>query len=222
MQNRSFGSTTQEVEERAGAFVKGLRNTNKDLVTLGKHYPGYNVAGNSDNIPVKDPSSEQATFTRASPFTKVEGLDGVMLGSVIYPNVREEGAGAQQEGGPACFSKRLVDEYRKTNPNGLVITDDLDAGALHSQAVRDYRANKTLKDPALDQLAKDEVRQNAKKAFLAGADVLMVMDQRKKDLVAEGIQLAIDDEKDPAKQQKLRDQLDRSSRRVATLARRAQ
>lgn len=203
-QGRSFGATPAEVLARAQPFIDGLREANPNVVLIAKHFPGYDVRGNSDITRVDDNSTIEQLRAKAAPFTQMKGLDGVMISSVRFPNV---------DGNPACFSPAIIGLLREKNPGALVITDDIAAGGLlsdKSAAFKNYEVAASRTDPAFKAdaarlLAKypdfgtpegrgavraaihQEIKANAKKAFLAGCDVVLTMDSREAPGVAEAI-----------------------------------
>lgn len=204
-QGRSFGSTPAQVLARAQPFIDGLREANPNVVLLAKHFPGYDVRGNSDLTKVDDPATLEQLRVRAAPFTEIRGLDGVMINSIRYPNV---------DGLPACLSPAVIGLLREKNPGALVITDDIAAGGLltdKSAAFKLYevaasrRSDPAFKADAERLLAKypdfgtpngrsavravmrQEIKDNTKKAFLAGCDVVLTMDSREAPAVAEAI-----------------------------------
>jgi beta-N-acetylhexosaminidase len=162
--NRSFGSTPEDVKQRTQAFVDGLRAANPSLAIISKHYPGYNAKGNSDIARVSDPSTPEQIAQRARPFFEVNGLDGVMMSSVVYPNARGE---------PACFNKQLIDQLRAKNPSLVVMTDDLMAKSLTPTG------------------SAAEITANAQKAFMAGNDVILSMDSRANRTIATALDALI-------------------------------
>lgn len=203
-QGRSFGATPAEVLARAQPFIDGLRAENPNVVLLAKHFPGYDVRGNSDISQVEDRSTLEELRAKAAPFLQMKGLDGVMVNSISYPNV---------DGQPACFSPKLIGLLREANPGALVITDDIAAGGLLSAkaaAFKSYELAASRPDAASKAEAQrlaarspdfasaqgraamratihEEIKADAKKAFLAGCDVVLTMDNREAPAVADAI-----------------------------------
>jgi beta-glucosidase-like glycosyl hydrolase len=188
-QSRSFGSNPGDVIRRAQSFVTGLRSGYPELVILGKHFPGYNVLGNSDNSLVHDAQTLSQVGIRSRPFFKVLGLDGIMVSSIRYDNIDPQ---------PACFSRVIIGQYRAQVPNGLIITDDLAARGLS---------------------ASSSVVKSATRAFLAGVDIMLTLDAAKVKLVERGVSNAINDSSaSPTEREARRRQLDASVARVLRLA----
>lgn len=224
-QGRSFGTTPAEVLARAQPFIDGLRDANPNVVLLAKHFPGYDVRGNSDILKVEDRSTLAELRAKAAPFTDMKGLDGVMINSIRYPNI---------DGNPACFSPVIIGLLREKNPGALVITDDIAAGGLlsdKSAAFKSYEVAVTRTEPAYKAdaarfLAKypdfgtpagrsavratihQEIKANAKQAFLAGCDVVLTMDSREAPAVADAIAELI------AEKPELKARLDQAANRM--------
>lgn len=203
-QGRSFGATPEQVLARAQPFIDGLREANPNAVLVAKHFPNYSAKGNSDIARVEDPATLAQLRAGAAPFLQTKGLDGVMMNSIRYPNVDNE---------PACFSPSLIKLARETNPNALIVTDDVAAAGLLSKkagAFKNYEVVSAQRTPeaiddtdrylatypefgtpegraAMRQQVGEEIKQNAKKAFLAGCDVVLTMDTRHSAAVAQAI-----------------------------------
>jgi beta-glucosidase-like glycosyl hydrolase len=233
--HRSFGSSPLTVSDKTQAFIDGLRQTNPALVILPKHFPGYNVKANSDQAKVEDLSSSGELLYRSSPFFQVTGADGVLVSAIRYPALDTE---------PACFSKKIIGILRQQQPDALVVTDDLSSPALLSKDVGAYRYVKALSARALGHeeeteeletlISKSpelystssrkrleaqlvgEIRQNAQRAFLAGCDVLLVMDSSYSKAISDGLTALLEERPE------LEQSLEASARRVLLLAARQQ
>jgi beta-N-acetylhexosaminidase len=189
-QGRSFGSDPIAVTERAQHFVAGLRSEYPSLVIIAKHFPGYNVKQNTDNVAASDGQNLLEEENRGRPFFQVGGLDGIMVNSIRYNNI--------DPGRPACFSKSIIDQWRSQFPNGLIMTDDLTSKGLS-----------ILGSP----------QANAKSAFLAGIDMILVMDGAQTYRIEQGINDALCDTSVPPEElTKRQSQLDASVARVLDLA----
>lgn len=186
--NRSFGSTPEDVTERGRAFIEGLRAGNPHLAIVAKHYPGYNAFGNSDIAVVHEKLSAAQVNAHAKAFLAQDGLDGVMVSSLRYDAIDPET--------PACFSKAIVGGLRKAKPDTVIMTDDLGATSLMP--------------PGVDK--NQQIKENAQKAFLAGADMLLVMDGPRQHLAYEGVKELIQQHPE------LQEQLDASVARIMKVA----
>lgn len=186
--NRSFGSTPEQVTERGKAFIEGLRQGNPQLAIVAKHYPGYNAFGNSDIAVVHEKLSAAQVNAHAKAFLAQDGLDGVMVSSLRYDGIDPDT--------PACFSKTIVGGLRQAKPEVVIMTDDLGATSLMP--------------PGVDK--NQQIKENAQKAFLAGADMLLVMDGPRQHLAYEGVKELIQQHPE------LQAQLDASVARIMKVA----
>jgi beta-N-acetylhexosaminidase len=128
---RSFGSDPAEVSRLGSAFAAGLQG--QGVAATAKHFPGLGRSAIST-----DESSSAIDASRADlrsdlePFAAAAGagIDLVMVGLASYPAY-----GAQQ---PAAFSRRVVHGLLRGRLGyaGIVITDDLSAGAVAESAPR--------------------------------------------------------------------------------------
>ena len=128
---RSFGSDPAEVSRLGSAFAAGLQD--QGVAATAKHFPGLGHSAIST-----DESSSTIDASRADlrsdlhPFAAAgdAGIDLVMVGLATYPAY-----GAQE---PAAFSRRIVHGLLRDRLGyeGVVITDDLGAGAVAASAPR--------------------------------------------------------------------------------------
>jgi beta-N-acetylhexosaminidase len=189
-QGRSFGVNPADVTERARQWITGVRQENSQLVVIGKHFPGYNVPGNSDNTEVFDAETLPQEQARSQPFFNTPGLDGVMVNSIQYKAI--------DPSGPACFSKMIVGQWRARFQDGLIMTDDIAAKGLSISGT---------------------ARSNARRAFSAGADMLLILDNAKLAEAEQGIADALADPSvSPEERAARQSQLDASVARVVSLA----
>jgi beta-N-acetylhexosaminidase len=126
LRGRCWGTSVPQVIEFAGAFHDGLLSTG--ILSCGKHFPGYAAAG-------LDPHHDLPTIARSrlelaecelKIFRSfVERVSSMMIGHAWYPALDPEKI-------PASLSQRVVTELLKDELgfNGLVMTDDLDMGAI--------------------------------------------------------------------------------------------
>lgn len=147
MADRAFSDDPATVGEVGVAFGQGLEQGG--VAATAKHFPGLGLAAvNSDLAPSVVEASLSDLRAGLEPFEAAitGGIELVMVGSATYP--------ALDPGTPALMSKRIVTgELReRLGFDGVVITDDLEAGSVGAVA-------------ALDEAALDAAR--------AGADVLL-------------------------------------------------
>ena len=126
LRGRCYGRTVQEVIAKAGAFNDGLRSTG--ILSCGKHFPGYSSAG-------LDPHHELPNLTRSREEMEAEELavfrafsdsvDSMMIGHIAI-------TGLDEINRPASLSPAIISDLLRTDMGfrGLVMTDDLDMGAI--------------------------------------------------------------------------------------------
>lgn len=126
LRGRCYGTTVAEVIAKAGTFNDGLRATG--ILSCGKHFPGYASAG-------LDPHHELPRLARSSELMEEHELavfryfankvDSMMIGHIAIDGLDASGLPASLS--PAIISKLLREDM---GFDGLVMTDDLDMGAI--------------------------------------------------------------------------------------------
>lgn len=146
--NRTFHGTREEVGNLASRMIDGYADSK--VIAVAKHFPGHpdNIVDSHKDLPSVD-IEKDALSAFSSQFNKSlenPNLKVVMSGHISYPEIDGDNS--------ASLSQVLLTDYLKTELGykGLVITDDLEMGAI----ANDY-------GPA----------ESAVKAVLAGNDILM-------------------------------------------------
>jgi beta-N-acetylhexosaminidase len=143
---RAFGTDPDTVSQIGVAFAEGLAAGG--VAATAKHYPGLGSATvNTDLAPSVVEAPRSALREAMAPFQAAvaSGIGLVMLSNATYPALDSER--------PAALSAPIVRELRqRLGFDGVVITDDLLAGAIAS--------TRSAPDAAVD-------------AARAGADVLL-------------------------------------------------
>ena len=126
LRGRCYGRTAAEVISLAGAFNEALRDGG--ILSCGKHFPGYSMAGQDPHhgFPSVNRSRadleahELAVFRHFVPL-----VDSMMIGHVHY-------AALEPLLRPASLSPAMIDGLlrHEMGYDGLVMTDDLDMGAI--------------------------------------------------------------------------------------------
>jgi beta-N-acetylhexosaminidase len=126
LRGRCYGRTPAEVTALAGAFNAALRAGG--ILSCGKHFPGYSMAGQDPHHGFPSvarsravlESGELAVFRHFVPL-----VDSMMIGHVHY-------AALEAKVRPASLSPAMIDGLlrREMGFEGLVMTDDLDMGAI--------------------------------------------------------------------------------------------
>jgi beta-N-acetylhexosaminidase len=130
LRGRCYGRDVAEVIANAGEFNSALRAGG--VLSCGKHFPGYSMAGEDPHygFPVIDRSraemeaNELAVFRHFTPL-----VDSMMIGHINYKCLEADVRPASLS--PAMINGLLREEM---GFEGLVMTDDLDMGAILNTA----------------------------------------------------------------------------------------
>lgn len=129
LKGRCYGTTVNEVIEKAATFNHALRR--QGILTCGKHFPGYSNADVDAHheLPVITRSREALEAEELAPFrAMLPDLDSVMVCHSHYTAYD-----ADRPRWPASLSKNIVTQVLRNQlgyDNGLIMTDDLDMGAI--------------------------------------------------------------------------------------------
>ncbi|UCD83793.1 MAG: beta-N-acetylhexosaminidase [Deltaproteobacteria bacterium] len=146
---RAFGDDSHLVSELGLAVIAGLQD-NK-VIACGKHFPGHGdtAVDSHKELPVVDHDLKRLCKVELRPFEHAvkNGLRTVMTAHVLYPQLDKKF--------PATLSGRIVDGLlrEKLDFEGLVISDDLEMGAIAKNF---------------------EIEEAAVKAVKAGIDILLI------------------------------------------------
>ena len=155
--DRSFGADPNIVATLAGAFIRAHRAAG--IATVAKHFPGHGSSTADSHKMLADVSGtwQEIEIEPYRTLAKEGLLDGVMVGHLYHPRFSD---GAKL---PASLSGRAVAALRDTGFKGVVVSDDMEMGAvrddysLEERAVKAVNAgtdllvfsNVTLRDPEL-------------------------------------------------------------------------
>jgi beta-N-acetylhexosaminidase len=131
LRSRCYGNDAAQVIRNAGAFNDALRA--EGIATCGKHFPGYSRAPADahhelPSIPLTraelDPH-ELAVFKHFSAPSTAGPVDSMMIGHAFYPALDDSGI-------PTSLSRKIITDLLRGEFGfrGLVMTDDLDMGAI--------------------------------------------------------------------------------------------
>ena len=128
LRGRCYGVDVEQVVRLAGAFNAGLRAGG--IASCGKHFPGYTAARADAHheLPVIRRTRAELEGTELVPFRALAGeLDSVMVCHANYPCLDPQDSTL-----PASLSRRVITDLLRGELGfgGLVITDDLDMGAV--------------------------------------------------------------------------------------------
>ncbi len=133
LRGRCYGNDVPQVVRNAGAFNRGLRA--EGIRSCGKHFPGYSRAGLDAHheLPTINLSRaeleahELAVFRHFASEETASGneVDSMMIGHAFYPALDSSGV-------PSSLSRRVITDLLRGELafRGLVMTDDLDMGAI--------------------------------------------------------------------------------------------
>jgi beta-N-acetylhexosaminidase len=126
LKGRCYGRTAAEVIEKAGLFNDALRAGG--ILSCGKHFPGYTCAGLDPHheLPRIDRSREELEAHELSVFRHFASqVDSMMIGHITI-------SGLEPGGPPASLSPAMINGLLRWELGfeGLVMTDDLDMGAI--------------------------------------------------------------------------------------------
>ena len=146
LNDRCWGQTADTVVARAGAFLDGLQS--EGVAGCAKHFPGLGGArcDSHEELPMIRRTRAELEEDIA-PYRRLQQkLSAVMVSHAQYPALDDK---------PASLSSRIIGDLlrRELGYTGLVVTDDLEMGALRPFG---------------------SVAENAVAALEAGADLLLV------------------------------------------------
>jgi beta-N-acetylhexosaminidase len=136
--DRSFGADPNTVATLAAAFIRAHRAAG--IATVAKHFPGHG-SSSADSHKVLADISNTWREIEIEPYRTLakEGLlDGVMLGHLYHPRFSD---GAKL---PASLSGRAVAALRDTGFDGVVVSDDMEMGAVSGDYSLDERVVKAV------------------------------------------------------------------------------
>jgi beta-N-acetylhexosaminidase len=131
IKGRYLGDSVAEVIRLAGAYLEGIQHGG--IVGIGKHFPGLGPTSidSHSELPRVDSPKDELLRQGAAPyielFSKINArLNAVLVGHGHYPAF--DGPSPL----PASLSKNIVTGFLREELSfrGLVITDDLDMGAI--------------------------------------------------------------------------------------------
>ena len=127
LRGRCYGETVEQTVRLAGAFNSELRAGG--VLSCGKHFPGYTSAREDahHSLPVIHRTRDELDAVELGPFREMANvLDSVMVCHAHYPCLDPDGLR------PASLSSNAINGLLREELDfrGLVMTDDLDMGAI--------------------------------------------------------------------------------------------
>ncbi len=135
LKNRTWGKDFETVTQNAQAFITGLRKSN--ILSCVKHFPSYSFAKIDPHhqLPEIKLTCEEMRKSHWQPYIQLKDkYDSIMVGHAHYPHLDDSRD-------PSSLSKKINSYIREDiGFQGVVISDDLDMGAIienydYSQAV---------------------------------------------------------------------------------------
>jgi beta-N-acetylhexosaminidase len=126
LRGRCYGSSVAQVNRNAAAFNDALRAGG--IRSCGKHFPGYSRAplDAHHDLPVIGLTRDELEEHELAVFRHFAGsVDSMMIGHALYPAIDPSGL-------PTSLSPAIVNGLLREaiGYRGLVMTDDLDMGAI--------------------------------------------------------------------------------------------
>ena len=137
LHGRCYGKDVEQVVRNAGAFNEAMRE--QGIGSCGKHFPGYSAATSDAHfqLPRIDRTREELDLNELAVFRQfVRDVDSMMICHAWYPCFEPQPT-------PATVSRRIVTELLRNEFgfDGLIMTDDLDMGAI----LTGYRLDDTIR-----------------------------------------------------------------------------
>ena len=124
--DRALGTTADRVAKLGSAVVRGYIKSG--IIPCAKHFPGHGdtFVDSHENLPVEHKTFEELALRELEPFKKVfrARLDLVMAAHILFPKIDPDWPATLSE----IFLKKILRDQLRYR--GLIITDDLDMGAL--------------------------------------------------------------------------------------------
>src|SRR6266403_4127656 len=136
LHGRCYGKDVEQVVRNAGAFNEAMRG--QGIASCGKHFPGYSAATTDAHyqLPQIDRTREELDQNELAVFRQfVRNVDSIMICHGWYSSFEPERT-------PATLSSSIVTGLLRDELgfDGLVMTDDLDMGAI----LTGYRLEDTI------------------------------------------------------------------------------
>lgn len=183
MEKRTLGSDPESVGHLGSIIIKGLQK--QGILATAKHFPGIGGVKLDPHrdLPVMETSASILEKRELIPFRKAIAakVAAIMTAHVNYPDIDPHL--------PATLSHVFITDLLRTRMgfNGLVVTDDLEMGAIEKHF---------------------HVEESAVQAVRAGADILLICHDKEKIVRAfEAVRTLL--EKDEAARLRLKESLER-------------
>jgi len=124
--NRTFRGTQEEVSQKSISAIEGYKESG--IISVPKHYPGHSntsVDSHYDLPAVKTEDDQWDEYIQ--PFTDILSnaeVDAMMVGHAQFPNIDSNYPTTLSS---EIINKKLIEDLEY---NGLIISDDMEMGAL--------------------------------------------------------------------------------------------
>jgi len=172
---RCYGTTVEQVIHNATLFNDALRKAG--ILSCGKHFPGYSSAANDPHheLPVLTRSHRELESHELAVFRHfIPHVDSMMIGHILFSELDS----SRQ---PASLSSTIIRGLlrEKMGFQGLVMTDDLDMGAI----LNHYGFEQTMR---MGVEAGNDLLMICHRTHLAG-DAIQAFEQIPKSLIDEAL-----------------------------------
>lgn len=144
LKGRCYGRDPQEVITKAGIFNREMRAGG--ILSCGKHFPTYGSADVDPHeaLPVINRTKEELLAEEVLPFSAlIPELDSMMIGHAYYPAFEPD-----RPRWPSSLSHNIITKFLRDQlgfDNGLVMTDDLDMGAILNEVTFEQAIQEAVK-----------------------------------------------------------------------------
>lgn len=130
--SRGFGASSADVVRMAGTFLDVLQGNG--IIGCLKHFPGLgaSVVDSHEELPLVEIDDDTMRCVDLAPYVQIPDIRAVMVGHAAYPQSRLQETGESGKLLPASLSHKVVTGLLRDELGfqGLVITDDLEMGAI--------------------------------------------------------------------------------------------
>lgn len=142
LKGRCYGTSVNQVIDFAGVFNKAMRK--EGILSCGKHFPTYGSADVDPHeiLPVIQRTKAELEAEEVAPFRALlPDLDSMMIGHAWFPAFDPE------KRWPSSLSHAIVTRFLRWQlgfDDGLVLTDDLDMGAILNEVTFEQTIQKAI------------------------------------------------------------------------------
>lgn len=174
--SRAFGSSKNEVAEMAGAYIESLQS--RDVFGCLKHFPGLGASAvdSHEELPLVNISEAELFDVDLFPYLEIfksENARAVMIAHAAYPQTDLQETDSNGKLLPSSLSSNFITKLlrERLGFDGLVITDDLEMGAI----IKNYGIGEACKmavKAGADMLAVCAGETNIRAGFAAVLDAV--------------------------------------------------